>query len=218
MLLIGYKRWRAYFIQGDIKYNPDTIVKRVIAADDTDRLLLKILSSHPKINQVELAKKVGLTQPAVSLRLRKLKTMGLISDAGVLLDISALGLEVVKVDLEVKHPAEFSEKFRQCPAVINSFVLGRNNGLCMLVAGESSQFVNCMLEKHMRQNPDVVKASSEHLITSLHGLRTQIDADRKLDAPPCGDPPCSECEYYVENGGECVGCPMTKFYRGTFWQ
>lgn len=192
-------------------------MKKVTMIDDTDRLLLKTISKHPKINQVELAKKIGLTQPAISLRLRKLKKMGLISDMGVLIDAGALGLKMMRVDLEVKDPAAFTEKFRQCPAVINSFMLGRSNGLCMLVAGESPQFMNCMVEHHMKKNPDVINTRTEHLITSLHGLRTPMDSGQKLDAPPCGDPPCIECEYYIDNGGECVGCPMTKFYKGTFW-
>jgi len=52
----------------------------------------------------------------------------------------------------------------------------------------------------------------------LHGFKTCMDAKHKLDLPPCGDGPCSKCEYYIDNGGECVGCPMTKFYKGMAWK
>lgn len=192
-------------------------MKRVTMMDDMDKLLLRTLSKHPKINQVELAKKVGLTQPAISLRLRKLKKMGLINDMGMLLDVSEIGLKMMKVDLQVKNYPIFMQKFRQCPAVVNSYMLEGNNGMCMILAGESKTFLNCMIAHHLRKNPDVININSEQIITSLHGLRTSIEPEQKLNTPPCGDPPCNTCEYYIDNGGECVGCPMTKFYKGRFW-
>ena len=193
-------------------------MKKVTLLDNTDELLLKTLSRHPRINQVQLAKKMDLTQPAISLRLRKLKKMGFINDIGPQLDAKSLGLKMMKVDMQVKNGDGLMEKFRGCPAVVNSYMVEENNGMCMILVGESTQFLNCMVAHHLKKNPDITNVSSELVTDSLHGFKTCMDAKHKLDLPPCGDGACSKCEYYIDNGGECVGCPMTKFYKGTLWK
>lgn len=181
-------------------------------------LLLKALSKYPKINQVELAKKMGLSQPAISYRLRKLGEKGLIQDLGPHLDPKSIGLKMMKVDMQTKEGSAIIEKFRGCPAVVNSYVTEGKNGLCMIIAGESREFCNCMIAEHLEKHPDISNVKSERILESMKGLMTCMDVSQKLDAPPCGDHPCSECSFYVENEGPCVGCPMTKFYKGATWK
>jgi DNA-binding Lrp family transcriptional regulator len=192
-------------------------MKKLALLDDIDVLLLKALSKHPRINQVELAKKLHRTQPAISMRLNKLKTMGLLNETGPHLDTNALGLDMIKVDMQVKNSDALIDKFRGCPAVVNSYSF-ENNGMCMILVGENKQFLNCMVSQHLRKNPDITNVRSEAVVASLHGFETCIDVNQDLETPPCGDAPCSKCEYYIDNGGTCVGCPMTKFYKGTFWK
>jgi Lrp/AsnC family leucine-responsive transcriptional regulator len=192
-------------------------MKKVTLLDDVDALLLKTLSRHPRINQVELAKKLDLTQPAISLRLRKLKKMGLINDVGPRLDAKSIGLKMMKVDMQVKNGEVLREKFRSCPAVADNYMV-ENNSMCMILVGENTSFLNCMVAHHLKKNSDITNVSSELIIDSLHGFKTSMDTKHKLDLPPCGDGPCNKCECYIDNGGECVGCPMTKFYKGMAWR
>ncbi len=189
-----------------------------VTLDDIDVLLLRTLSKHAKINQVELAKKMHLTQPAISLRLHRLKKMGFMNDVGPQLDAKSIGLEMMKVDMHVKNGSGLIEKFRGCPAVVNSYSVEENNGMCMILVGENTQFLNCMVAHHLQKNPDITDVRSELVTNSLRGFKTCVDTKQKLELPPCGDGPCSKCEYYVDNGGECAGCPMTKFYKGMFWK
>lgn len=191
-------------------------MKKIAALDDTDVFILKTLSMHPRLNQVELAEKIHLTQPAISGRLQKLRSMGMVSDANIEVDSRSLGLKMVKVDMYVKSGSAIMEKFRRCPIVAESYTHD-NNGMCMIVIGESKQFLNCFVSEHLRKNENVENIRTETITESLNGFRTSMDMSRKLDTPPCGDHPCNECDYYVENGGECVGCPMTKFYKGKMW-
>ena len=193
-------------------------MRKLTLLDDTDVLLLKTLSRYPSINQVELGKKMSLTQPAISLRLRKLRKMGLIKDVGPQLDADSVGVTLMKVDMQVKNGEGLMEKFRGCPAVVNSYLTKENNGMSMILVGEDKQFLNCMVAHHLRKNPDITAVSSELVTDSLRGFRTCMDIKQRLENPPCGDGPCSRCEYYIDNGGECVGCPMTKFYKGTVWR
>lgn len=194
-----------------------TKMKKVKLLDNTDELLLKTLSRYPRINQLALAKKIGITQPAISLRLRKLKDMGLINDHGSQLDPDSLGLKMIKVDLKVNNGNKLMRKFSNCPVVANSY-LTENNSMSIIFVGENIPFLNCLVNQHIKNNPEVTNVTTQHIIFSLHGCKTSMDADQELDTPPCGDQSCDKCEYYVDNGGECVGCPVTKFYKGTFWK
>lgn len=192
-------------------------MKKVILLDDTDDLLLKTLSNHPTISQVELGKKMELTQPAISLRLRKLRSMGILKETGYQLDAKSVGLKMMKVDMHVKNGDALMEKFRRCPMLVNSYMV-ENNGMSMILVGEDMRFLNCMTAHHLRKNPDVTDVSTDVVTGTLRGFSTSMNENGDLDVPPCGDDPCNQCECYIDNGGECVGCPMTKFYKGTFWK
>lgn len=193
-------------------------MKKIPLLDETDAILLRILSKYPRINQTGLAKKMGLSQPAISYRLRKLGEKGLIQDPGLELDLKSVGFKMMKVDMRTEKGSDIIEKFRGCPAVVNSYVTEGKNGLCMIIAGESREFCNCMIAEHLEKHPDISNVKSEVIVESMRGFRTCMDASGKLDVPPCGDHPCPECPFYVENGGVCVGCPMTKFYKGIAWK
>ncbi len=60
--------------------------------DDTDRKMLGILSRNPDVPQTELAKSLGITQPAVCLRLKKLQEEGVLKKCA--------GLDPAKVEGE----------------------------------------------------------------------------------------------------------------------
>lgn len=191
-------------------------MKRIPTLDETDILILKTISMCPAINQVELARKVRLTQPAVSGRLRRLREAGMLSDPNMRVSSKALGLKMMKIDMSVRNGSAMAEKFSRCPIVTESYVYG-DNGMCMIVVGESSQFLDSFVTEHLTKNGNITDVRTEAIDESLRGFRTSMDMSKKLDVPPCGDHPCNECEFYTDNGGECVGCPMTKFYKGKMW-
>lgn len=193
-------------------------MRRIYLLDDRDVFLLRTLSKYPKISQVQLAKKMKLTQPAISLRLRRLGENGFMRDASPEIDPKSIGFKLMKVDMQTNRGSDIIQKFRGCPAVVNSYLTEGKNGLCMIIAGESREFCDCMITEHLEKHPDISNVRSEVIVESMRGFKTCMDASQKLDVPPCGDHPCPECPFYVENGGVCVGCPMTKFYKGTPWK
>ena len=170
------------------------------------------------MSQVKLAKMMKLTQPAISFRLHRLIEKGVIQDSGLEIDPTSIGFKMMKIEMQTEKGSNIIEKFRGCPALINSYVTEGRNGLCMIIAGESRDFCNCMVAEHLEKHPDISNVRTEVIVESTRGFKTCMDASQKLDTPPCGDHPCSECSFYVENGGLCVGCPMTKFYKGTAWK
>lgn len=59
--------------------------------DEKDRLLIKLLSRDARLPVSELAKRVGLSGPATSERIRRLEAGGIISRFTLEIDLAALG-------------------------------------------------------------------------------------------------------------------------------
>ena len=59
--------------------------------DETDRLIIRLLSENARMPVSELARKVGLSGPSTSERIRRLENNGIISHFTVELDLAALG-------------------------------------------------------------------------------------------------------------------------------
>ena len=59
--------------------------------DDTDRLIVRLLCENARMPVSELARKVGLSGPSTSERIRRLENNGIISRFTVELDLEALG-------------------------------------------------------------------------------------------------------------------------------
>ncbi|WP_042167877.1 Lrp/AsnC family transcriptional regulator [Paenibacillus gorillae] len=78
--------------------------------DDTDVKILKMLQENARYSMTELGKQVGLTQPAVTGRVRKLEEQGTISGYKAQLNPSKIGKTVKAfVMVQTQHCKAFSE-------------------------------------------------------------------------------------------------------------
>lgn len=59
--------------------------------DETDRLIVRLLCENARMPVSELARKVGLSGPSTSERIRRLENNGIVSRFTVELDLAALG-------------------------------------------------------------------------------------------------------------------------------
>ena len=69
-----------------ILYNPTYFQKGVFPMDDLDRKILSLLAKNARMPVKEIAEQVSLTSPAVSSRIHKLETDGIISGYTVTLN------------------------------------------------------------------------------------------------------------------------------------
>ena len=79
--------------------------------DLTDRKILWILAKDPEVPQSHVADKVGISQPAVSQRIKKLKDMGYIT-LRVAMDIEKTGLVMARVDFACADSRKIFDKFK----------------------------------------------------------------------------------------------------------
>jgi len=168
---------------------------------------------EPNITQAALAEKLGLTQPSVSARIKHLKDAGiLVSRVGV--DIKKLGLVVGAVSLSTSVPYYFLSKFKGCPCFIEGSVIGGEQNLFLMFAGEDYRSLQSIVDRRLRSDRRVRDADL-HVVSGLESAALcPVLFVEKGTKSPCGAI-CSQCAPYKE--GACLGCPATWDYRGSFW-
>src|SRR4051794_20493686 len=100
--------------------------------DAIDSQLIDELQQNGRATQLELAKKVGLSQPSVADRLRKLEDRGVIIGYAARIDAAKVGVDVTAfIGIGIEHPrffAAFAEQVMALDEVLE----------CHRVAGEDS--------------------------------------------------------------------------------
>jgi Lrp/AsnC family transcriptional regulator, leucine-responsive regulatory protein len=108
--------------------------------DSIDHRLLELLQQNARMTQIELAASVGLSQPAVAERMRKLEQEGFITGYAAHVDAHKLGKDITAfIGVTVDHPRYFDSFTRK--------ILGLAEVLeCHRVAGEYSYLLKVKTE------------------------------------------------------------------------
>jgi Lrp/AsnC family leucine-responsive transcriptional regulator len=89
--------------------------------DPTDMLIVEIMQADGRISVSELGRKVGLSQPAASERLKRLEERGIIEGYGARVSAAALGLgmmAVIRLRTTHEHIRACLKQFSEMPQVI----------------------------------------------------------------------------------------------------
>ena len=183
--------------------------------DEKDRMILDLLEKDPDISQNEIARVVGLSQPSVGSRIKKLKEIGVLSHAyGI--NIKNAGLYIYKVDVKCKQPKEVLERFSECPFFLNGFIVTGNKNLTLFFIGEDLTTLEAIVDKHIRSDPDVYSVDSGIVVRgekdSVMPVKLHVE---KSKSTPCNGG-CLDCDFWRLK--LCLGCPITGHYRGRVWK
>ncbi len=94
---------------------------RTIRLDPTDLTIIEILQEDGRINITELGRRVGLSQPAVSERVKRLEERGIITGYQAGVDPASLGLgtmAVIRLRTTHEHIGACLKQFATMPEVI----------------------------------------------------------------------------------------------------
>jgi DNA-binding Lrp family transcriptional regulator len=175
--------------------------------DDTNRTIIKELQNNPEISQTELAKKVGLSQSSIALRLSKLSESGLVKNL-VVVDYSKLGLDIMRVDIVAKDTAPVIEWARSCPLCVNAAKsIGKNN-LSLYFLTEDLETISWIIEKHLWKLDGILECSNTPITSWAWSAAPTSYLDltiQRSDMPPCGVLPF------------CPKCPSRPNYEGKVW-
>lgn len=108
--------------------------------DEIDKKILETLQRQGRITNTRLASMVGISQPAMLERVRRLEAFGVISGYNAVLDRQKLGLEVlafVSVSVAVHHSSpvnNIKKKISELPEVLECYQTSGDDDLVIKVA------------------------------------------------------------------------------------
>jgi Lrp/AsnC family leucine-responsive transcriptional regulator len=91
--------------------------------DKKDRQILQALQSDARQSLAALGKRIGLSQPAMSERVRKLEEAGVIEGYGARINLKAVGLglqAMIRVRTTHAHIQHYVQLFQSMPEVIEA--------------------------------------------------------------------------------------------------
>ncbi|HUW47288.1 MAG TPA: winged helix-turn-helix transcriptional regulator [Patescibacteria group bacterium] len=193
------------------KIKPNNTRKLTKNIDAIDREILSSLSEDPEISQTELSHRLKISQPAVSLRIRKLEEKGVLARL-VGTDIKKAQLFLAKVDFTANNVPKVLESLEKCPLYLNCFLTsGRHNMTCLLI-GENMRSILSCVDSRLRQNLPVENIEFDMIVTPTRPFIVPVKPKMEKKAvTPCGAD-CSTCTFYTSD--RCLGCPASIHYKG----
>jgi Lrp/AsnC family transcriptional regulator, leucine-responsive regulatory protein len=94
--------------------------------DPTDLAIIEAVQKEGRISHSELGRRIGLSQPATSERMRRLEERGIISGYAAVVDFAALGLgtmAIIRLRTAHEHIRACLKRFSEMPEVIETFRL-----------------------------------------------------------------------------------------------
>lgn len=194
------------------KNKPNNTRKLTQTIDEIDRGILSNLSEDPEISQTELSHRLKISQPAVSLRIRKLEEKGVLARL-IGTDIKKAQLFLAKVDLTANNVPKVLESLEKCPLYLNCFLTsGRHNMTCLLI-GENMRSIMSCIDSRLRQNLPVENIEFDMIVTPTRPFIVPVKPKMEKKAvTPCGAE-CSICTFYTSD--RCLGCPASIHYKGS---
>lgn len=187
--------------------------------DDRDLAIIQMLQESPEISQIEISKKLGLSQPSVSARLRRLKESGIISlQAGI--NLKKVDLYVAKVDLSIRGKSNrLIEIFSKCPYCINGFIMSGKRNIVLFFVNEDIKSLEAIVENRIRPLPQITDVEFNIVLMPIKNfivpIKLEFNKTSSLEKNLC-EPSCKGCEMYKTN--RCYGCPITPEYKGNLWK
>jgi len=94
-----------------------------VELDKKDRLILQALQGDARQSLAALGKRIGLSQPAMSERVRKLEVAGVIEGYGARVNLRAIGIglqAIIRIQTSHAGIAPYVQLFQQMPEVLEA--------------------------------------------------------------------------------------------------
>ena len=130
---------------------------RPTSLDELDRQLLTHLQADARVSSAELARRLGLSNPGVQKRLRKLEERGVVQLYATVINREAVGLDLlcfVHVMLAHHRPESvkrFPGRIKDMPEVLEChFLTGEFDYLMKIVVADHERLQNFLFERLMK--------------------------------------------------------------------
>jgi len=139
--------------------------------DPADRRIVDLLQRNARTTQSEVAKAVGLSQPAVAERIRKLEERGVITGYAARVDAAELGIDVTAfIGVGIEHPKffdEFTQKVKRLDEVLECHRVAGEDSYLLKVKTRNTRSLDRLLVEGLRTIPGVTRTHTTIVLASI---------------------------------------------------
>lgn len=139
--------------------------------DGIDRRLIDLLQRNGRATQLELARTVGLSQPAVAERIRKLEERGVITGYAARVDARELGLDITAfIGVGIEHPKffeAFTKKVMSQAEVLECHRVAGDDSYLLKVKTRNTRTLDRLLVEVLRTIPGVTRTHTTIVLSSV---------------------------------------------------
>ena len=139
--------------------------------DPIDYKLLDLLQQNARMTQLEMAAAVGMSQPAVAERMRKLEQEGIITGYSARVDGRKLGKDITAfIGVRIEHPkynAGFGKKVLAIPDVLECHRITGPDSYLLKVVTEDTQTLDSLISDLLRHIPGVTRTLTTVVTSSI---------------------------------------------------
>ncbi|MBK8026098.1 MAG: Lrp/AsnC family transcriptional regulator [Chloroflexi bacterium] len=141
--------------------------------DDIDKAILSELQNDSSISNVELARRVSLSPPAVHARIKRLEELGFVRHYVALLDREKLGYDMlclINVTLQVHQMQNinvFGSAISQMPEVLECYFVTGEYDYLLKVAVRTRKELEIFLMEKLTPIPGIARISTSIVLTEV---------------------------------------------------
>ncbi len=141
--------------------------------DDTDKAILTELQADSSISNVELARRISLSPPAVHARIKRLEELGYVRQYAAILDREKVGYDIlclITVTLEAHHMQNinlFRDAVVQMPEVLECYFITGEYDYLIKVAVHSRKELERFLMENLTPIPGIARISTSIVLTEI---------------------------------------------------
>lgn len=139
--------------------------------DALDYRIVDLLQRDGRATQLEIARTVGLSQPAVAERIRKLEERGVITGFVARVDAAKLGKDITAfIGVSIEHPKHFeafARKVLELPEVQECHRIAGNDSYLLKVRTKNTKTLDTLLVETLRTMPGVTRTQTTIVLSSI---------------------------------------------------
>ncbi|QRN96148.1 Lrp/AsnC family transcriptional regulator [Archangium violaceum] len=139
--------------------------------DELDYRIVDVLQRDGRATQLEISRTVGLSQPAVAERIRKLEERGVITGYSARVDAAKLGKDITAfIGVSIEHPKYFegfAKKVLALPEVLEAHRVAGQDSYILKVRTANTKTLDTLLVETLRTISGVTRTHTTIVLSSI---------------------------------------------------
>ena len=151
--------------------------------DALDHSILDLLQRDGRATQLEISRTVGLSQPAVAERIRKLEEKGVITGYTARVDAKKLGKDITAfIGVTIEHPKYFegfAKKVMALPEILEAHRVAGQDSYILKVKTANTRTLDQLLVETLRTIAGVTRTNTTIVLSSIkEETHVQVSAEQ----------------------------------------